>query len=66
MTLSKLIKQLQELESEGHGDKKVFYSHGSSGDTGPVGSAHITDYVGDCGPFDLEPGQEYVSLYVGN
>lgn len=65
-TLSEVIVNLQKLEAAGHGGKKVMYRHGASGDCGPVGSAHVTNLVDECGPFDLEEGEEYVSLYVGN
>lgn len=66
MTLDSFIAQLQKLQAEGHGNKQVFYTHGSSGDTGPLSSAHVTDEVGECGPFDIEPGEEYISIYAGN
>lgn len=65
-TLSALIAGLQKLEAEGHGDKQVFYRHGASGDCGLLGSAFVTDEVDECGPFDLEAGQQYVAIYVGN
>ena len=67
MKLNKFIEQLQKLQTEGHGDKEVFYRHGASGDCGKLSSAFITDEVdGDCGPFDLDEGEEYVSIYAGN
>jgi hypothetical protein len=67
MKLSKFIDQLVKLQSEGHGDKEVFYRHGASGDCGPLSSAFVTDEVSDeCGPFDLADGQEYISIYAGN
>jgi hypothetical protein len=66
MTLDKFIQQLQKLQSEGHGDKEVFYRHGASGDCGNLSSARISDEVGECGPFDLDEGQEYISIYAGN
>jgi len=67
MTLDKFIQNLQNLQAEGHGDKEVFYRHGASGDCGPLSSACITDEVDDsCGPFDLEDGEMYVSIYAGN
>lgn len=64
-TLSVLIQELQELETKGYGDKKIFYSHSSSGDTGNINGAYVTDYVGEAGPFDLDDGEEYISLSVG-
>jgi hypothetical protein len=67
MRLKDFIANLQKLEAQGHGDLEVFYRHGASGDCGPLSSAFITDEVdGDCGPFDLEDGQLYVSIYAGN
>jgi hypothetical protein len=66
MTLDKFIERLQSLQAEGHGDKEVFYRHGSSGDCGKLSSAFISDEVDDCGPFDLDEGQEYISIYAGN
>jgi hypothetical protein len=66
MILSKFIAQLQTLEAQGHGDKYVFYRHGASGDCGELASARISDEVNDCGPFDLDDGAEYISIYAGN
>lgn len=66
MTLNELLQNLYDLQQEGHGDKQVFYTHGSSGDTGPLGSARVTDEVSECGPFDLADGEEYVSIYAGH
>ena len=65
LTLNQFIAGLQKLAPE-HGDKKVFYSHGASGDCGELSSAHVTNRVGDSGPFDLEPEEEYISIYAGN
>jgi hypothetical protein len=66
MTLTKFIENLQKLQAEGHGGKQVFYRHGASGDCGQLSSAYISDEVSECGPFDLDEGQEYVSIYAGN
>ena len=66
MKLSDFIKNLQKLEADGHGDKQVFYRHGASGDCGELSSCHISDTVDDCGPFDIEDGEEYVSIYAGS
>ncbi len=66
MKLNEFIEQLQKLQAEGHGDKEVFYRHGASGDCGELSSAFISDEVGECGPFDLSEGEEYVSIYAGN
>lgn len=64
-TLSAFIKQLQLLESQGHGELPVLYRHGASGDCGPIGSPRVTESRDDQGPFDPEEGP-YVSVYVGN
>lgn len=66
MKLNDFIINLQKLQLQGHGDKEVFYRHGASGDCGPLSSARVTNKVEDTGPFDLAPGQEYVSIYAGN
>lgn len=66
MKLAEFIRRLQAIEAQGHGDKSVFYRHGASGDCGELSSAHVTDRVDDQGPFDLEDGEEYVSIYAGN
>ena len=66
MKLSQFINQLQQLESQGHGDLLVMYRHGASGDCGELSSAHVSDRVDDCGPFDLDEGQQYISVYAGN
>jgi hypothetical protein len=66
MTLDEFLVDLLILKDEGHGSKQVFYVHGSSGDVGPLSSAQVTDYIGECGPFDLKDGEEYVSIYAGN
>jgi hypothetical protein len=65
MTLQEHFENVKELIEAGHGNKQVFTVHGASGDTNPLGSLHITNEVSECGPFDLEPDEEYVSLYVG-
>jgi hypothetical protein len=67
MTLNKFIENLVKLQAQGHGDLEVFYRHGASGDCGPLSSAFVTDEIDDqCGPFDLNEGQEYISIYAGN
>lgn len=70
MKLDELIVSLQKLQTEGHGNLPVFYRHGSSGDCGEVGSAHVTNHTDDCGPFmedfNLPEGSDYISLYVGH
>lgn len=66
MKLADFVTALQKLVDEGHGEKQVFYRHGSSGDCGELSSPRITDRVEDTGPFDLDDGEEYVSVYAGN
>ena len=66
MRLNDLIKKRVALQLQGHGGKQVFAVHGASGAADPVGSPRISDYVGEAGPFDLEPGEKYVSLYIGD
>lgn len=66
MTLNEVIENLTKLRDKGHGEAQVMYRHGASGDCGDIGHPHMTDRVDECGPFDLEPGEQYVSLYVGN
>ncbi|CAI1180171.1 hypothetical protein [Serratia proteamaculans] len=66
MKLSQFISNLQKLESEGHGDKQVFYRHGASGDCGELSRAHLSDEVNECGPFDTAEGEQYISIYAGN
>jgi hypothetical protein len=63
MKLSDLISKLQALKDK-HGDLNVFYRHGASGDSGPVGTPHVTDRVDEQGPFDVEG--PYVALRVGH
>ena len=66
MTLNEHMRDCLKLAEAGHGNAQVFYRHGASGDCGPVGSLHVTDETDDCGPFDLEPGEQYISMYIGN
>lgn len=66
MQLNKFIEQLIKLQKEGHGEKEVFYRHGSSGDCGELSSARVTNHVESSGPFDLEDGEFYISIYAGN
>lgn len=66
MTLNEMIHNLQKLKDEGHGNKQVFYRHGSSGDCGELSSAYVTGNVDECGPFDIEDGEEYISIYAGS
>lgn len=66
MVLNEFIKNLQKLQTEGHGDKKVFYRHGASGDCGELSSAFVDYEVNECGPFDLEDGEGYISVYAGS
>jgi hypothetical protein len=66
MTLDKFVENLKKLQADGHGSKQVFYRHGSSGDCGELSSAFVTADVDDQGPFELDEGEEYVSIYAGN
>lgn len=66
MKLKKLIENLQKLQDQGHGDRRVVACDGASGEYRDVGSAHATAEQGDQGPFSVEPGETYISLYVGN
>lgn len=65
--LNQLVVKLQELQYQGHGLKQVMYRNSASGDCGPVNTPRVTSEVSDdTGPFDLAPGEEYVSISVGN
>jgi len=67
MKLSAFILQLQKLQEQGHGDKVVMYRRGSSGDCGELSWASVSSEIDEsCGPFDLDEGQEYISIYAGN
>lgn len=66
MRLNQFIAQLQELQAQGHGSKEVYYRHGASGECGLLSSARVTDQIDDCGPFDLDDGDQYISIYAGN
>jgi hypothetical protein len=66
-TVNDILKSFLKLAEEGHGNAKVFGVCGSSGASYEVGSARVTDHVDpEGGPFDLEPGEQYASLYLGN
>jgi hypothetical protein len=66
MNLDLFIEHLQKLQAEGHGEKQVYYRRGSSGDCGELSYAHVTDRVDECGPFDLDVGEEYIQIYAGS
>jgi len=67
MTLDQFIWNLQKLQDLGHGAKKVFYRHGSSGDCGELSTAFVTNKIDrDTGPFDLYENEEYISIHAGN
>jgi len=66
MKLNQFIAQLQTLQECGHGDKQVLYRHGASGDCGLLCSAYVTNGVDEWYPFDLEDGENYISIYAGN
>ena len=65
MKLKDFTKMLLQLENQ-YGQCQVFYRHGASGDCGKLSSAHITSLVDEGGPFDLDDGEFYVSIYAGN
>lgn len=66
-TLAKHFEEVKKLMEEGHGNKKVLYRNGSSGDCGQIGSIHVSSLVdAETGPFDLDDDEEYVSLYIGH
>lgn len=67
MRLVDFVNNLQKLVDQGHGDLQVYYRHGASSDCGELSCPTVTDEVDDyCGPFDLEAGEQYVSIYAGN
>lgn len=69
MTLNNLISRLQDLQAQGHGNLDVFYRHGASGDSGPLGhpSQEEIDGSEDCGDLvDMDIGEKYISIYAGN
>jgi hypothetical protein len=65
MKLSDFIRQLQKLEAEGHGEAEVFYRRVDRY-CGRLSSARATDEQDEQGPFDVEPGNTYISVYAGN
>ena len=68
-TLRQVIDALIDLEQldPANENMKVFTVQGSSGDVNEVSTPRITDEISEeCGPFDLAPGERYVSIYVGN
>ena len=66
MTLDTFIANLQKLQAEGHGAKRVFYRHGASGDCGELSTSYVSDRVEEGGPFDLKEGEKYIAVYAGN
>lgn len=68
MSLDELIKHLSELSMAGKGHLEVFACHGASGAVDPVGHPYLGKIVGneDCGPFDMEIGEEFIEIYTGN
>lgn len=68
-TLREHIDAMIDLEQSrpGNENMKVFTVHGASGDVNEIGTPQITDVVNrETGPFDLAPGEQYVSVYIGN
>ena len=68
MKLNEFLAKLTHLQMQGHGDLEVYYCHGASGDTGPLSNGFVRTITGDeeMGPFDMEPGEKYISVYAGN
>ena len=66
MTLSEFIKELQELEAEGHGSKTVLGCDSKSGAYGILSSPFVNDVFGDMGPFDVLEGWPYIEIAVGH
>jgi hypothetical protein len=65
MNLNKLKEKIDALVAAGHGEKQVFYRHSASGDCGPVNGPSVSADVDDCGPFDIEDGEEFIKISVG-
>lgn len=61
-TLNELIKTLTDLQAKGHGDKQVYYRHGAFGKCGKLSYSFVTSHVSENGPFDLDSGEEYVTI----
>lgn len=59
--LDEFIENLVKLQNNGHGDKEVYMIDSRSGCAVALYSAHISDYIGEAGPFDLE-NKEYISI----
>lgn len=66
MTLQEFTTQLIRLCQEGHGDLPVYYHHGASGDCVELSHAYVTNEIEATGPFDLDEGDSYISIYGGN
>lgn len=66
MTLDQFIEDLLELQKQGCGHMRVFYRMGSSGDCGALSYPSVSDHFDECGPFGIEEGYPYISVYAGN
>lgn len=66
MTLTDFIMQLHAVADKGYGNAQVYYRHGASGDCGPLSGAYPTTQVDECGPFDLDKNETYISIYAGD
>ena len=66
--LSEFIVSLQRLEAAGHGDLPVYSTEGSSGVTSELSHGFVRECTGqeECGPFDIDAGDSYISIYAGN
>ena len=67
MELDKVIKNLQELQDEGHGSLPVFAVHGGSGSANKVSYGFLREYQGHgyTAIMDLKKGDPYIVIYIG-
>jgi len=67
MELDKVIKNLRELQDEGHGSLPVFAIHGASGNANEVSYGFLRKYDGHgYVALDLKTGEQYIEIYIGN
>ncbi len=66
MTLNEFISNLITLQAQGHGELPVYSSHGCSGVIEALSYAHVEEVEDeDYGPYGLEIGKKYISIYTG-
>jgi hypothetical protein len=58
--LKDFVKDLNKLIEEGHGEKEVYMIDSRSGCAIALYGAHLSNYIGEAGPYDLEE-----EFYVG-